>query len=88
MRRAQCSFCNLITTGTLTAPGATLRGQRLYPTPVNPTDAATKAYVDANVGSGGGNLSSPGPIGNTSPNSGAFTTLAAQVDGKRYKVGV
>jgi len=37
-------------------------------------------------GSGGGNLSSPGPIGNTNPNTGAFTTLSAQVEGKRYKV--
>ena len=79
-------FGNLSTTGTLTAQQATFTGTTTVPAPVNPTDAATKAYVDANVGSGGGNLSSPGPIGNTSPNSGAFTTLAAQVDGKRYKV--
>src|SRR5208337_1577675 len=37
-------------------------------------------------GGGGGNLSSPGPIGNTAPNTGAFTTLSAQMEGKRYKV--
>jgi len=37
-------------------------------------------------GGGTGSLSSPGPIGNTAPNTGAFTTLAAQVDGQRYKV--
>lgn len=49
------------------------------PTPQNPNDAANKAYVDANSGGGGGtNLSSPPPIGNVTPNSGAFTTLSVQ----------
>jgi len=49
------------------------------PAPQNPTDAANKAYVDANSGGGGGtNLSSPPPIGNVTPNSGAFTTLSVQ----------
>ena len=49
------------------------------PTPQNPNDAANKAYVDANSGGGGGtNLSSPPPIGNVTPNSGAFTTLNVQ----------
>ncbi len=47
------------------------------PTPHNANDAANKAYVDANSG-GGGNLSSPPPIGNVTPNTGAFTTLSVQ----------
>src|SRR5271166_2757177 len=78
---------DLSTTGTLTAQQATFTGTTTVPAPVNPTDAATKGYVDTVVGgSGGGSLSSPGPIGNTTPNTGAFTTLSAQVEGKRYKV--
>ncbi len=44
------------------------------PTPQNPTDAANKAYVDANST---GNLAAPPPIGNTTPNTGAFTSLTA-----------
>ena len=48
------------------------------PTPQNPTDAANKAYVDANGGGGGVNLSSPPPIGNVTPNTGNFTTLTVQ----------
>src|SRR5579871_3182060 len=49
------------------------------PTPQNPNDAASKAYVDANSGGGGGgNLSSPPPIGNVTLNTGAFTTLTVQ----------
>src|SRR5271157_5924629 len=80
-------FGDLSTTGTLTAQQATFTGTTTVPAPVNPTDAATKGYVDTVVGgSGGGSLSSPGPIGNTTPNTGAFTTLSAQVEGKRYKV--
>ncbi|HUK43385.1 MAG TPA: right-handed parallel beta-helix repeat-containing protein, partial [Candidatus Bathyarchaeia archaeon] len=47
------------------------------PAPQNANDAANKAYVDAN-GGGGANLSSPPPIGNVTPNSGAFTTLTVQ----------
>ena len=47
------------------------------PTPQNPNDAANKAYVDANGGSGA-NLSSPPPIGNVTPNTGNFTTLTVQ----------
>jgi hypothetical protein len=47
------------------------------PTPQNSTDAANKAYVDAN-GGGGANLSSPPPIGNVTPNTGSFTTLNVQ----------
>ena len=47
------------------------------PTPQNANDAANKAYVDANAGSGG-NLSSPPPIGNVTPNTGNFTTLTVQ----------
>ena len=47
------------------------------PTPQNPNDAANKAYVDAS-GGGGSNLSSPPPIGNVTPNTGAFTTLNVQ----------
>ncbi len=47
-------FGNLSTTGTLTAQQATFTGTTTVPAPVNPTDAANKAYVDANVGSGGG----------------------------------
>ena len=48
------------------------------PTPQNPNDAANKSYVDANSGGGGSNLSSPPPIGNVTPNTGAFTTLTVQ----------
>ena len=48
------------------------------PTPQNPNDAANKAYVDASGGGGGTNLSSPPPIGNVTPNTGAFTTLTVQ----------
>jgi hypothetical protein len=48
------------------------------PTPVNPTDVANKAYVDASGGGGGANLSSPPPIGNVTPNSGNFTALTEQ----------
>ncbi len=47
------------------------------PTPQNANDAANKAYVDAN-GGGGANLASPPPIGNVTPNTGAFTTLSVQ----------
>ena len=47
------------------------------PAPQNPNDAANKAYVDAS-GGGSGNLASPPPIGNVTPNSGNFTTLTVQ----------
>ncbi len=46
------------------------------PSPQNPNDAADKAYVDAS--GGGGNLASPPPIGNVTPNTGTFTTLTVQ----------
>ena len=71
-------FANLSVAGTLTAQGATFTGTTTVPTPVNPTDAATKAYVDAVAGGGGGNLASPPAIGSTTPNAGTFTTLTAQ----------
>ena len=48
------------------------------PAPQNANDAANKAYVDANSGGGGGNWSSPPPIGDVTPNSGNFTTLTVQ----------
>ncbi len=47
------------------------------PAPQNPNDAANKAYVDASQG-GGGDLSSPPPIGAVTPNTGNFTTLSVQ----------
>ncbi len=47
------------------------------PAPQNGSDAANKAYVDANQG-GAGNLASPPPIGNVTPNTGNFTTLTVQ----------
>jgi len=46
------------------------------PAPQAPADAANKAYVDASQG--GGNLSSPPPIGDVTPNAGSFTTLTVQ----------
>jgi hypothetical protein len=48
------------------------------PAPQNANDAANKAYVDANGGGGGVNLSSPPPIGNVTPNTGNFTALTVQ----------
>lgn len=50
------------------------------PTPQNPNDAANKGYVDAATAGGGGNLSSPPPIGNVTPNVGNFTTLTVQTE--------
>jgi hypothetical protein len=47
------------------------------PAPQNANDTANKAYVDANQG-GAGNLASPPPIGNITPNTGNFTTLTVQ----------
>ncbi|HVP55409.1 MAG TPA: hypothetical protein VMU45_10475 [Candidatus Eisenbacteria bacterium] len=81
-------FGNLSATGSISAQTATFAGTTTVPTPVNPTDAANKGYVDSVIGSGGGggDLSSPPAIGSVTPNSGAFTILAAQVDGTRYKV--
>jgi hypothetical protein len=46
------------------------------PAPVNPTDAASKAYVDSNTGAT--NLASPPPIGNVAPNTVSATALVAQ----------
>jgi len=72
---ADSNYVNLNTTETV-AGIKTFSSSPAVPTPVNPTDAANKAYVDANAGSG--NLASPPPIGNVTPNSVAATSLAAQ----------
>ena len=70
---ADSNYMNL--TASQTVAGAkTFASSPAVPDPVNPTDAASKAYVDANSG-GSANLASPPPIGNVAPNTGAFTTL-------------
>ncbi len=46
------------------------------PAPVNPMDAASKAYVDSS--SGATNLASPPPIGNIAPNTVSATLATAQ----------
>ncbi len=62
--------------------GQTAGGVKIFtsspsvPTPQNPNDAANKAYVDANGGSG--NLGAPPPIGNVTPNSVNATLSTAQ----------
>jgi hypothetical protein len=71
---ADSTYVSLASTQTITGV-KTFSASPAVPTPQNPTDAANKSYVDNNAG--GGNLSSPPPIGNTTPNSGAFTTLTA-----------
>ena len=70
-------FGNVSTLGTLTAQQATFTGTTTVAAPVNPTDAATKGYVDGAVssGGGGGNFASPPAIGSVTPNAGTFTTL-------------
>ncbi len=70
---AESNYMNLTTNETV-AGIKTFSSSPVVPTPANATDAANKAYVDANAG----NLASPGPIGSGTPNTGAFTALTAQ----------
>jgi hypothetical protein len=72
---ADSTYVSLASTQTITGV-KTFSNSPAVPAPQNPTDAANKAYVDANAG--GANLSSPPPIGNTTPNTGNFTTLTSQ----------
>ena len=72
---ADATYVALASTQTISG-AKTFSTSPAVPTPQNPTDAANKAYVDANAGSG--NLASPPPIGNVAPNTGNFTTLTAQ----------
>ena len=69
---ADSTYVALASTQTITGV-KTFASSPAVPTPQNPTDAANKAYVDANAGAG--NLASPPPIGNVTPNSATFTTL-------------
>src|SRR5271157_2864265 len=71
---ADSTYVSLASTQTITG-AKTFSASPAVPTPQNPTDAANKSYVDANAGSG--NLASPPPIGNVTPNSVAATTLTA-----------
>ncbi|MGA3053388.1 MAG: right-handed parallel beta-helix repeat-containing protein [Candidatus Korobacteraceae bacterium] len=73
---ADSTYVSLASTQTITGV-KTFSNSPAVPTPQNPTDAANKAYVDS-TGGGGGNLASPPPIGNVTPNTGNFTTLTAQ----------
>ncbi len=61
-----------MTPNTVSATTLTATTEAIVPTPVNPNDAATKNYVDSQQDL---NLSSPPPIGNVTPNTGAFTVL-------------
>jgi hypothetical protein len=72
---ADSVYVSLASTQTITGT-KTFSASPAVPTPQNPTDAANKSYVDANSGSG--NLASPPPIGNVTPNSVAATSLTAQ----------
>ncbi len=64
-------------TASQTAAGVkTFTSSPSVPTPQSPNDAANKAYVDANGGSG--NLGAPPPIGNVTPNSVNATLSTAQ----------
>src|SRR5271166_2546451 len=69
---ADSTYVSLASTQTISGV-KTFSVSPAVPTPQNPTDAANKSYVDANSGSG--NLASPPPIGNVTPNSATFTTL-------------
>ena len=71
---ADSNYVNLASTQAITGV-KTFSASPAVPTPQNPTDAANKAYVDANAGSG--NLASPPPIGSVTPNTVAATTLTA-----------
>jgi hypothetical protein len=73
---ADSSYVALASTQTITGV-KTFSNSPAVPAPQNPTDAANKAYVDANSS---GNLASPPPIGSTAPNTGNFTTLTDQND--------
>src|SRR5208337_797882 len=72
---ADSTYVSLASTQTITGV-KTFGVSPAVPTPQNPTDAANKAYVDANAGSG--NLASPPPIGSVTPNTMAATSLTAQ----------
>ena len=72
---ADSTYVALASTQTITGV-KTFSSSPAVPTPQNPADAANKAYVDANAGSG--NLASPPPIGNVAPNSVNATVSAAQ----------
>ncbi len=61
---AESNYLNLTTNETV-AGIKTFSSSPSVPTPAQATDAANKAYVDANAG---GNLASPPPIGNVTPN--------------------
>ncbi len=71
---ADSNYVALASTQTISG-AKTFSSSPAVPTPQNPTDAANKAYVDAN---GGGSLASPPPIGSGTPNTGSFTALTAQ----------
>src|SRR5271166_2683931 len=71
---ADSNYVNLASTQNISGV-KTFSVSPAVPSPQNPTDAANKAYVDTN--SGAGILGSPPPIGNVSPNSGAFSILNA-----------
>ncbi len=73
---ADSTYVSLASSQTITGV-KTFSNSPAVPTPQHPTDAANKAYVDS-TGGGGGNLASPPPIGNVTPNTGNFTTLTAQ----------
>ena len=64
---ADSNYVSLASTQTIGGV-KTFSSSPAVPTPQNATDAANKAYVDANAG---GNLASPPPIGNVAPNTGA-----------------
>jgi hypothetical protein len=73
----QSSLVN--TAGNQTVAGVkTFSNPPVVPTPIGSNDAANKAYVDSHSGGGGSgsvDLSSPGPIGATTPSSATFTDL-------------
>jgi hypothetical protein len=72
---ADSTYVSLASTQTITG-AKTFSSSPAVPTPQNPTDAANKAYVDANSGSA--NLASPPPIGSTTPNTVSATVLTSQ----------
>jgi len=68
---ADSNYVSLASTQSITGV-KTFSASPAVPTPVNPTDAANKSYVDANSQ---GNLASPPPIGNVTPNAVTATDL-------------